>query len=91
MQIKIADFGLSIDSKSEIANTRLGTIDYLAPEILDCPVKQHPLDHKACVCVWGGASVVHACVRVGMRVLACVGVRVGLGGGLVCVWRGVKG
>ena len=24
----------------------LGTIDYLAPEILDCPVKQHPEDHK---------------------------------------------
>ncbi|GIL71177.1 hypothetical protein Vretifemale_1787, partial [Volvox reticuliferus] len=45
-QVKIADFGLSIDSKQEIANTRLGTIDYLAPEILDCPVKQHPEDHK---------------------------------------------
>ncbi|PNH08919.1 Aurora kinase C, partial [Tetrabaena socialis] len=45
-QVKIADFGLSIDSKQEIANTRLGTIDYLAPEILDCPVKQHPDDHK---------------------------------------------
>ncbi len=25
---------------------RLGTIDYLAPEILDCPVKHHPDDHK---------------------------------------------
>lgn len=25
---------------------RLGTIDYLAPEILDCPVKHHPMDHK---------------------------------------------
>lgn len=25
---------------------RLGTIDYLSPEILDCPVKQHPQDHK---------------------------------------------
>lgn len=25
---------------------RLGTIDYLAPEILDCPVKSHPMDHK---------------------------------------------
>eukprot|EP00197_Chlamydomonas_leiostraca_P009590 CAMPEP_0202861950 /NCGR_PEP_ID=MMETSP1391-20130828/3158_1 /ASSEMBLY_ACC=CAM_ASM_000867 /TAXON_ID=1034604 /ORGANISM="Chlamydomonas leiostraca, Strain SAG 11-49" /LENGTH=688 /DNA_ID=CAMNT_0049541413 /DNA_START=154 /DNA_END=2220 /DNA_ORIENTATION=- len=45
-QIKIADFGLSIDSKNEVANTRLGTIDYLAPEILDCPVKQHPTDNK---------------------------------------------
>ncbi|KAJ9523984.1 hypothetical protein QJQ45_022369 [Haematococcus lacustris] len=45
-QIKIADFGLSIDSKNEVANTRLGTIDYLAPEILDCPVKQNPNDNK---------------------------------------------
>lgn len=26
--------------------SRLGTIDYLAPEILDCPVKQHPMDNK---------------------------------------------
>jgi hypothetical protein len=24
----------------------LGTIDYLAPEILDCPVKHHPEDYK---------------------------------------------
>ncbi|KAJ9528355.1 hypothetical protein QJQ45_014333 [Haematococcus lacustris] len=45
-QIKIADFGLSIDSTNEVANTRLGTIDYLAPEILDCPVKQNPNDNK---------------------------------------------
>eukprot|EP00983_Pelagomonas_calceolata_P005346 174126-Pelagomonas_calceolata.AAC.3 len=26
--------------------SRLGTIDYLAPEILDCPVKQNPQDNK---------------------------------------------
>eukprot|EP00775_Hariotina_reticulata_P003478 gene3478-3747_t len=45
-QIKLADFGLSIHSNYEVANTRLGTIDYLSPEILDCPVKQHPQDHK---------------------------------------------
>ncbi|KAF6262630.1 kinase-like domain-containing protein [Scenedesmus sp. NREL 46B-D3] len=44
--IKLADFGLSIHSSYEVANTRLGTIDYLSPEILDCPVKQHPQDHK---------------------------------------------
>ncbi len=25
---------------------RLGTIDYLAPEILDCPAKEHPDDNK---------------------------------------------
>ena len=25
---------------------RLGTIDYLAPEILGCPVKSHPMEFK---------------------------------------------
>lgn len=45
-EIKLADFGLSIHSNYEVANTRLGTIDYLAPEILDCPVKVHPHDFK---------------------------------------------
>lgn len=29
-----------------LVHCRLGTIDYLSPEILDCPVKQHPQDHK---------------------------------------------
>lgn len=29
-----------------LLSCRLGTIDYLSPEILDCPVKQHPQDHK---------------------------------------------
>jgi serine/threonine protein kinase len=29
-----------------LACCRLGTIDYLSPEILDCPVKAHPADHK---------------------------------------------
>jgi serine/threonine protein kinase len=45
-QIKLADFGLSIHSGYEVANTRLGTIDYLSPEILDCPVKAHPNEYK---------------------------------------------
>lgn len=31
---------------------RLGTIDYLSPEILDCPVKQHPADHKTNPHAW---------------------------------------
>lgn len=30
----------------------LGTVDYLAPEILDCPVKHHPADHKANPAKW---------------------------------------
>ena len=28
------------------ATARLGTVDYLAPEVLDCPVKAHPKDNK---------------------------------------------
>eukprot|EP00877_Chromochloris_zofingiensis_P000127 jgi/Chrzof1/10114/Cz04g29080.t1 len=51
-QIKLADFGLSIHSNYEIANTRLGTIDYLSPEILDCPPKYHPQDHKSNPQIW---------------------------------------
>ncbi|KAJ9516181.1 hypothetical protein QJQ45_024610, partial [Haematococcus lacustris] len=45
-QVKIADFGLSIHQGYEVANTRLGTLDYLAPEILACPVKERPDDFK---------------------------------------------
>ena len=28
------------------ARPRLGTIDYIAPEILDCPTKKSPLENK---------------------------------------------
>lgn len=31
---------------------RLGTIDYLSPEILDCPPKYHPQDHKSNPQIW---------------------------------------
>jgi aurora kinase, other len=44
--IKLTDFGLAIDHKLEVANTRLGTLDYIAPEILRCPYKHHPLENK---------------------------------------------
>jgi serine/threonine protein kinase len=29
-----------------ISDCRLGTIDYIAPEILDCPTKKSPLENK---------------------------------------------
>ncbi len=45
--LKLADLGLSIDAKAERANTRLGTFGYFAPEILDCPLKSSPAEHKA--------------------------------------------
>eukprot|EP01025_Chloroclados_australasicus_P056133 TRINITY_DN68_c0_g1_i1.p1 TRINITY_DN68_c0_g1~~TRINITY_DN68_c0_g1_i1.p1 ORF type:complete len:610 (-),score=23.29 TRINITY_DN68_c0_g1_i1:514-2343(-) len=45
-QIKLCDFGLAINSRQETPNTRLGTIDYVAPEILQCPIKVHPFQYK---------------------------------------------
>eukprot|EP00798_Chlamydomonas_sp_ICE-L_P002094 gene2094-18151_t len=44
-EIKITDFGLSIDH-NEIANTKLGTFEYMAPEVLACPNKNSPYDNK---------------------------------------------
>lgn len=38
-QVKLCDFGLSIDQKFERANTRLGTFGYFAPEV----GSHHPL------------------------------------------------
>jgi hypothetical protein len=35
-----------INSTSSKSPSRLGTIDYLAPEILECPPKAHPMDFK---------------------------------------------
>ncbi len=32
-QVKLCDFGLSIDQKFERANSRLGTFGYFAPEV----------------------------------------------------------
>jgi aurora kinase, other len=44
--IKLSDFGLSINQYHEVANTRLGTLNYIPPEILKCPYKNHPLENK---------------------------------------------
>ncbi|KAG1676341.1 hypothetical protein FOA52_001136 [Chlamydomonas sp. UWO 241] len=46
MTLKMADFGLAIDVKVERANTRAGTLDYMAPEVLLCPTKVSPADFK---------------------------------------------
>jgi serine/threonine protein kinase len=40
------DFGLSIDLGQERAVTRVGTLDYMAPEVVVCPDKAHPQEHK---------------------------------------------
>lgn len=44
--LKIADFGLSIDSSQERPVTRLGTLDYMSPEVLVCPDKRLPEENK---------------------------------------------
>lgn len=44
--IKLADFGLSINLSEENAVTRAGTLDYMAPEVLVCPLKRLPTDYK---------------------------------------------
>ncbi|GAX85956.1 hypothetical protein CEUSTIGMA_g13372.t1 [Chlamydomonas eustigma] len=44
--IKLADFGLSIDSLRERPVTRVGTTEYMAPEILECPIKDYPEENK---------------------------------------------
>eukprot|EP00798_Chlamydomonas_sp_ICE-L_P026785 gene26785-4372_t len=45
--LKLADFGLAIDVTEERANTRAGTLDYMAPEVLRCPQKSSPDEGKS--------------------------------------------
>lgn len=40
-RIKIADFGLSIDTTKESPSTRLGTVEYLAPEVVQCRAEEN--------------------------------------------------
>jgi aurora kinase, other len=44
--IKLADFGLSVCTTEEAPVTRAGTVDYMAPEVLVCPLKRAPSDNK---------------------------------------------
>ncbi|GBF96529.1 aurora protein [Raphidocelis subcapitata] len=45
-ELKVADFGLSIDITQERPVTRVGTLDYMAPEVVVCPDKCLPSDNK---------------------------------------------
>jgi len=45
-QLKMGDFGLAIDTTEERPVTRLGTLDYMAPEVLVCPDKTSPRQNK---------------------------------------------
>ncbi|MEW5303989.1 MAG: hypothetical protein WDW36_006632 [Sanguina aurantia] len=44
--LKVGDFGLSINTSEERPVTRVGTLDYMAPEVVVCPDKHKPSDHK---------------------------------------------
>ena len=46
-QLKLADFGMSIDWTEERPVTRTGTLDYMSPEVLACPEKSRPEENKA--------------------------------------------
>lgn len=43
---KLADLGLVINHREEVANTCLGTFDYMAPELFALPRKSHPMQFK---------------------------------------------
>eukprot|EP00879_Flechtneria_rotunda_P012674 GHRR01013233.1.p1 GENE.GHRR01013233.1~~GHRR01013233.1.p1 ORF type:complete len:863 (+),score=345.89 GHRR01013233.1:1839-4427(+) len=55
--LKLADFGLAIDSRLERAVTRAGTLDYMAPEVLVCPDKRQPEENKDKVALSYGRQV----------------------------------
>ncbi|GAX79937.1 hypothetical protein CEUSTIGMA_g7377.t1 [Chlamydomonas eustigma] len=44
--LKVTDFGLAVNANEERPVTRLGTLDYMAPEVLKCPDKYLPSDNK---------------------------------------------
>lgn len=54
--LKIADFGLSVDITAEAPVTRLGTLDYMSPGALPCPVRRQV--HNACPTCTGAAGLV---------------------------------
>ena len=39
-EVKLADFGFAVDCKSSTPMSRLGTIDYMAPEVIECDAKR---------------------------------------------------
>lgn len=62
--LKVTDFGLSIDVNQERPVTRVGTLDYMAPEVVVCPDKVLPGDHKE-------KTHLHYTCLVSMCVCAC--------------------
>lgn len=44
--LKVTDFGLAVNQREERPVTRLGTLDYMSPEVIVCPDKHYPGDNK---------------------------------------------
>ncbi|CAK0734417.1 hypothetical protein CVIRNUC_000428 [Coccomyxa viridis] len=44
--LKLADFGTAINTRQERAVSRVGTLDQMAPEVLECPDRSDPQLHK---------------------------------------------
>jgi serine/threonine protein kinase len=55
--LKLADFGLSIVTTDEMPVTRVGTVDYMAPEVVGCSKKQYLDEGKHRVDFAYGAKV----------------------------------
>jgi serine/threonine protein kinase len=69
--LQLADFGLSIRGAHDPPVTRVGTLDYMAPEVVNCPRKRSPQDWKdredliysAAVDIWAlGVLVYELCL-----------------------------
>lgn len=55
--LKLCDFGVAINLEEEDAVTCAGTRSYMAPEVIRCPPKNHPLDNKHCTDLHYGFEV----------------------------------
>ena len=56
--LRLADFGLVIDMSEERPVSRLGTLDYMAPEVLLCPANNQP-ENKEQEWLWYDDKVGH--------------------------------
>lgn len=76
----LADFGLSIRAREDRPVTRVGTLDYMAPEVVRCPRKSHPeqwkeredLAYGSSVDIWALGVLVYE-LTVGTAPFAAVG------------------
>lgn len=70
-RVKLADFGVAINLRKERAVTRAGTLNYLSPEVLQCPLKKFPDENKdnyeiggytTAVDIWSFGVMIYECL-----------------------------